>query len=323
MKKPILYIHGGTHKTGTTSIQFFLQKNYEYLKNNSILYPIAGREELLQHHYLFSSIRNPIHPYFRSKKSFMTYMDDLENEINIERPEQVIISSEIFGELINQDISTLKNYIHEISKPFSEIKVIFYIRRPDLYGISANNTNIWYGMQKEHILSYPNILRWTKILDRNQLVFKPFEKEQFIEENLLSDFINLFGIKNDNNLILTEIFFNESVSNDTIELCRILNNIYPNSNDIFLIKNRLAEMSEKDDIVNNSFFSPQERLYFIKKHEYELTFIAKKFLGRKDGRLFYEPYPKINEDWEQYPGLTIEKAITILTQLIFLSDKKI
>ena len=53
-KKPSLFLHAGSHKTGTTTIQYFLSQNNDILSSDKVLYPNTGRDELMQHHYLSS-----------------------------------------------------------------------------------------------------------------------------------------------------------------------------------------------------------------------------------------------------------------------------
>ena len=39
-------------------------------------------------------------------------------------------------------------------------------------------------------------------------------------------------------------------------------------------------------------------------------------MNRPDGRIFIEPLPDPDDPWQPYSGLTVEKAIPILVQLI-------
>ena len=54
----------------------------------------------------------------------------------------------------------------------------------------------------------------------------------------------------------------------------------------------------------------------LKKVETDYSIIASEFLGRKDGRLFYDPLPDPNELWQPYPGLRPEKA-EVISQFLY------
>lgn len=323
MEKPILYIHGGTNKTGTTSIQSFLALNYDVLLSLSVLYPKTGRDELIQHHYLFSSIRNPEHPYFIPKKTYDEYLIDLSDEIVTNHPEKVILSSEMFGDLMYQNSTVLKEKLSKLFNLFSSVKVIFYIRRPDKYAMSMNNTQIWYGKKKKHDLNFPKILEWTKHIEKDQLIFRPFEKGQFIDGELYYDFLETVNIKNKEPFELPSKYINESINDDVVELCRIINNAHPDITKNNQFKNIILEAFHYAKGAKNAFFSPKERLKIIEEFEDDLRIIAKDYLGREDGILFYEPLPNPDEQWESYKGLPLEKVVHAFSYLLYKNNEKI
>jgi hypothetical protein len=51
--------------------------------------------------------------------------------------------------------------------------------------------------------------------------------------------------------------------------------------------------------------------------------IARKFMGREDGRIFLDPLPDPNMAWEPYQGLSMEKAMPIIIKLIESLNNKI
>jgi hypothetical protein len=323
MNKPILYLHGGLFKTGTSSIQNFLTLNYDTLIKNSVLYPITGRDEIINHHYFFSSMSVPVHPYFLPKKTFPEYLVDLENEIAQHNPEKVILSSEIFCDFLSQETSVLKEKLEKLFRLFSKVKVIFYLRRPDHYGISMNNTSIWYGRRKTHILTYPNMLSWTRVLDKEQLLYRPFEKEQFVEGDLYKDFLFTVNCEKIADLVFPDKNLNESINDDIIELLRIINNALPEITNNNVFKYKILSAFRDYRNAKNAFFSPQDRLDIIKKHEEENRIIAREFLGREDGILFYEPLPDPNEPWEPYKGLPIETVVKAFSYLLYKQQEHI
>lgn len=323
MAKPFLYIHGGINKTGTTSIQSFLSRNYSNLLIDSILYPKTGRNEMMQHHCFFSSIRIPEHPYFKPQKSFDDYISDLKDEIALHKPRKVILSSEIFCDFPSQELHVLKSKLDTLFRLFSGVKVLFYIRRPDKYAISNNNTMIWYGRRKKHHLVFPDLLEWKRFLSKEQLLFRPFEKEQFIGGNIFSDFLSSVEIEQRDYFEYPPKELNESIEDDIIELFRLLNNAHPEVTRNNEFKYLLLKAFPQKGKAKNAFFSPTDRLSVIEKYANDIQTIAKEFMGRKDGILFHEPLPDPNEPFEPYKGLPIETVVQAFSYVLFKHQEQI
>jgi hypothetical protein len=323
MAKPFLYIHGGINKTGTTSIQSFLSKNYANFLIDSILYPKTGRDEMMQHHCFFSSIRIPEHPYFKPKKSFDDYISDLKDEIALHNPRKVILSSEIFCDLSSQEPPVLKAKLDTLFRLFSGVKVLFYIRRPDKYAISNNNTMIWYGRRKKHHLIFPDLLAWKRYIANEQLLFKPFEKGQFIGGTIFSDFLSAVEIKPRDYYEYPPKELNESIEDDIIELFRLLNNAHPEVTRNNEFKYLLLQAFPQKGKAKNAFFSPTDRLSIIEKYSKDIQTIAKEYMGRKDGILFHEPLPDPNEPFEPYKGLSIETVVQAFSYVLFKHQEQI
>jgi hypothetical protein len=323
MAKPFLYIHGGINKTGTTSIQSFLSKNYANFLIDSILYPKTGRDEMMQHHCFFSSIRIPEHPYFKPKKSFDDYILDLKDEIALHNPRKVILSSEIFCDFSSQETHVLKAKLDTLFQLFSGVKVLFYIRRPDKYAISNNNTMIWYGRRKKHHLIFPDLLEWKHFINKEQLLFRPFEKEQFIGGTIFSDFMSAVEIEQRDYFEYPPKELNESFEDDIIELFRLLNNAHHEITRNNEFKYLLLKAFPHKGKARNAFFSPTDRLSIIEKYAEDIQTIAKEYMGRQDGILFHEPLPDPNEPFEPYRGLPIETVVQAFSYVLFKHQEQI
>ena len=70
-----------------------------------------------------------------------------------------------------------------------------------------------------------------------------------------------------------------------------------------------------------SLFSPQERLEIINRYLPQYEIIAKKYLKRTDGKLFYEPLPDPGEPWKSYEGLTVEKIVPVYLQMMYTMER--
>jgi hypothetical protein len=91
-----IFIHIGTHKTGTTSIQNFLRRNATQLKRCGIFVPRSGTlSRTTGHHNIAWEIRSD--PLLNS---FSGGVEDLIVELNVARENVAVVSSEDFEYLV-------------------------------------------------------------------------------------------------------------------------------------------------------------------------------------------------------------------------------
>jgi hypothetical protein len=91
MVKSSVYLHIGTHKTGTSSIQNFLLNNQEYLRERGFLYPTAGRPKIFSdgHHNLFWALSN-----HKNYDPNVGAWEELISEIDSSQFQKIIVTSE-------------------------------------------------------------------------------------------------------------------------------------------------------------------------------------------------------------------------------------
>ncbi|SOB60074.1 protein of unknown function [Pseudodesulfovibrio profundus] len=312
--KPTLYVHTGTPKTGTTTIQNVLADNCSQLLMQGVLYPIAGREGLKQHHRLFSALRVPPHPLFSHKKSFDEYLLDLQSEIESSSPNKVVISSEMFWDYMVH--KHFDEHYPELFDLFSEVILVTYVRRPDNYCQSYNNTMIIVTEQAHYRAVYPDVYGHLKSLDRFQHIVRPFERGQLDEGDAVTDIANVVGI-NLEGFVLPKDRLNSSTYLDNLEMCRLLNSVKPLPSFIQKAKGRILTLPGKGKV--SEMFSPEERLEIIERNKEQTEKIAREFLNREDGRLFYDPLPSQDQDYCE-PKLSIEKVVQGLGSILALQQ---
>ncbi|MBW3019708.1 sulfotransferase family protein [Candidatus Woesearchaeota archaeon] len=66
---------------------------------------------------------------------------------------------------------------------------------------------------------------------------------------------------------------------------------------------------------NYDVFSPELRQEVFNHFQAENVCIAREYLGRKDGQLFYEPLPDLNESWEPYPEPSAEQIAALAIKI--------
>jgi hypothetical protein len=329
------YIHIGTGKTGTSAIQGFLNKyRSQLIKRSSCLYPNLGVPEVLD----YFSGHCPSHCEFFGCKDdgFVdAQIKKLIVRANRKKIQKIILSCE--------GLSVWPKFAHTLyetlsSSPQVRVIIIVYLRRHDHWLESAWKQ--WGVKDKrfrdvDHFFSkYHRVIpynfdplelleTWEGEFGSENIIVRPYEKEQ-LTGGVIIDFLNQTGI--DHTKIKgydperDKYHVNVGFNRDIIEIFYLNKNFYQDINDnrlINLFSKYLTDTYKKAPFEDYSIFSPQQRLDILARYQPQYEAIAKKYLGRSDGRLFYEPLPDPSEPWEPYEGLTVEKVVPIFAEILF------
>ncbi|MCW0256968.1 hypothetical protein OJP23_07450, partial [Campylobacter lari] len=290
------YLHIGTVKTGTTSIQKFLHDNRNILLNQNCYYPFYCSNlesykfpkicKIGQGNYYSANIA-------KNKTERDKELLKLRNEILYY--DRVVLSSECFHEFLFtiQDIKGLQYSLREIG--FSKIYIILYIRNPLDLAVSFYNTELLlnrktrYCLFEEcstsidyaiHIANHKKtIYNWESVFGRENLIVRLFDKDEFYQQDLLKDFVYSIGLNWDDKFIIPERQ-NETIDLLGIELTKFLNSHLGNvlkadiqkhftSKDPSLkfqppkktIQSYIDYFEESNEWVRKEFFSYKERLF--------------------------------------------------------------
>lgn len=205
-----LYLHIGTHKTGTTSIQRALKSNQELLRKKSLTY-FSKRPNGSNYHNINSWFENYPKSITNGTCSIKKNLKKLSIEISkIEN--NIILSGEAFSYIIfKEELLLLKD---EFRKYFTDIKIIIYLRRQDTQAVSHHNqssksfqrpsqlfwANQFYVFKddQKHVKSYLNyyekINMWADIFGEENIIIRIFDKKTLINIDVVNDFFNILGI---------------------------------------------------------------------------------------------------------------------------------
>ena len=122
-KKITLLLHIGSPKTGTSSLQYYLDKNRNNLLSQGVLYPLTLlEEEIPKHQWIIKSLKSNNH------ESLVDSFEKIHSEMN-DSVHTIILSTEgVFnqwGELKYKGISYLKS----LNKVFN-LKFLLWLREP-------------------------------------------------------------------------------------------------------------------------------------------------------------------------------------------------
>lgn len=222
----------GFHKTGSTSIQDALYKNVKALNDNGIEY------FNFSHRNMDNRIGQPYNwveqENVRTGDSYVKSLGLLTKKINSIKFNKVIFSSEALTWIFTKEnVKQLKSALSDF-----DVKIICYIRRQDKMivshhqqGSKGHNKSFNYfgcdfdAIPKKHLpydelLDYNNkICMWADIFGDENLIIKIFEKERLKNEDIVTDFFDLFGLK----LNYPQVNRNESLGFEATKIGQHLN----------------------------------------------------------------------------------------------------
>lgn len=274
MKKRKLTIHIGTEKTGTTSIQSFLEINQIDLKKQGVNCPKSLRYSDSFNHRLAAVIsyndnRNDDNTkfLFKSLDDRKRQIENIKNALKLEISNNPcrnwIISSEHLQSRLRtkEEIFRLKKIF---SKLFDEIKILIYIREPIETAASWWSTTIkGKGLINKlpdpnnpyikHLCNHENTIKlWSSAFRRENIILGLYENELKSEQYLLNDFCRKLNIDS-NNLLFPKKYENKKLSFLGMKYKRFINeylklNIKENNEYFELLKDIVFKKTTKDPI---------------------------------------------------------------------------
>lgn len=214
-KKKTIYIHIGTPKTGTTSIQEYLTRNADRLYQDGYLVPKTSRRHSSNHTLLTNycinkenitaiSVRNGIYTRKKLKNFRKAFYQELRNEI-LEFPgDSVFISNEqCYGRLFEmEEAGRLKALFEGVSE---RIVIVVYLReQSDMYS-SFYSSQIKNGktfpiatleeFQKDVLFDYSEKLKiWEEVFGLDNISLRIFDKTKLIGGDIIVDFCTATGM---------------------------------------------------------------------------------------------------------------------------------
>lgn len=183
-KKKTVFLHIGTNKTGTSSIQHHFFQNRDLLASHGICYPGLG-QDAAAHHELLSWVTHP--------KKHEKHLKALRKEI---APfDTTIISSESLCDLEKPE--TLK----EVFAGY-DIRIILYLRDPVRYLLSWWQQDIQMGKRYPDMSQYlvtkrrsyiELVDRWVEVFGKANVTTHVYDRQQLPKGDVLLDFKNITG----------------------------------------------------------------------------------------------------------------------------------
>jgi hypothetical protein len=332
-----IFLHIGTNKTGTSAIQSFFSHNREQAREHGFLYPETACSGSA--HYALSGLLGfNLNKHKRCAKraddaEWRAIRESLDREIADTSPSAIMFSSENF--VIGTPLEPVRDFFGK-----DDVRILAYLRRHDSWWAAAYSQAVkavslppWgqgiegfirfrkkrapQGINYRHLLD-----RWAAVFGREHLIVRPYEQQQN-EPDIVVDVLRAIdldmglSLKTSDTAILDAICSkrrNESLSPHALHLmemfqrARIATDMHVRL--IGYAKSLPASGSRQ------SILSPLRRLQLIEENAADYAYIAKEYLGREDGRLFYDPLPDPDEPWEPLkplaPPQIVEETVRAL-----------
>lgn len=204
------WLHIGTEKTGSTSIQTFLAQNRAALLARGWLYPIAAGVPA-HHKILACSLDDGRDDDARriagvddndSLAGFRLQVNSsLEKEVVASGASTLVLSNERLATMLRRptEIARLKALCDRLAR---KTNVIVYLRNQVDFLASRYTNVIWEGGTEDFdfrgrapIADYASLLdRWSDVFGKENLVVRRFEPARFPESGVVGDFARAVGL---------------------------------------------------------------------------------------------------------------------------------
>lgn len=352
MMNNILLIHMGRHKTGTTALQTFLSENREKLEPYGWCYPDLKKElpelqvwppwqtEKNGAHFFTTEVTKRGERILYERGRINTHTNEWnkiwEWLLKCLRNKNVIISEEALW-------YNAEEFLTEAKKKYENIKVVVYLRRQDRAMESWWNQMIKGGRWCDKTFNeYLNcsegvyeiregfhylrkLDQISKMIGKENCIVRVYEKQQLRGEyGVISDFLSLLGFVSEWKKWKKHSKSNSRLTGNYIEIKRVFNSIrkagYLPSAELVYIFETLSQEKGKEE---KGYFITEERVRFMEQFLDENKQIAREYLQRKDGELFYDKRMEFPVDDIHRCNSFEEKLIQTFSAMLCVQQEEI
>lgn len=208
-----LYIHIGSHKTGSTSIQASLAENPKILAAKNLTYYRENRVPLVPDFPDIHSWLGPVDGNSFLPQGFKALEAPRLSDTLASLGTDVVVSSENFSFFF--DPKAIEELHDSLSRNFDNIKIICYLRRQDRHAIShkqegskpnrhpeyelwGNNINPLppYRKELDLYLDYNHRMgMWADVFGESAINLRIYESNRLKNKNAVDDFFEILGLE--------------------------------------------------------------------------------------------------------------------------------
>lgn len=338
-------LHIGYSKTGTTALQAFLARNRAGLRAAGTLYPDLhlGRIPLHMenHNGLSAAVAGgTVAPGLGAEAAFA----DIAAQAGAADMARVVLSAEGFSGhpnvLLFDDEAGFRAaeaaYIGRLRALLgtAPARVVVYLRRQDLWLESMANQRIkfegrnagkpfstiedFYRRQAPRLDYARSLEIWADVFGMENIVVRPYERAALRNGSVVDDFLEAIGLAGFVGVPVpaTDLAAaNTALSRDVIAFKIALDRVQRPPREREFLGAALREISAEMGGATIPLVSPRLAREILDTHAAANAEIARRYLGRDDGRLFAAPEPSGTEPAADYPGLDPAVAAEIERRL--------
>ena len=343
----VIYLHIGTTKTGTSSIQSFLYLNRDVLAKKGYSYrrdPVRYDRANKNRNAMYLNVRKlrwlgkPSDQ--QQKKLIAAGLKRVKEQLE-HFPAVILTDEGLWNYFLKTDCKTLKIMKKFADKNNAALKLIVYFRPQEDWLESSYKQNIkMYRNGKDcsdwetYIHDpgkwpsadyYSGLSRMADIVGRDNMIVRVYDRKRFIGEKVENDFLQAIGLEPSDEYMIGEEEKNTSLSANFIEVKRILNRLdgVGNITEKELIHAQSAATDCSEDLsgsVSEVFINPEEKTMVRDKFEEGNQKILSEYVH--DGeRLFSDPKEK--PVWDKDNPDLYEDTVLMLGYMILEQEKEI
>lgn len=306
-QKKKLYIHAGTIKTGSSSLQKFLEDNYDDIASFGIRNAFGRgthqkiKAALSEHPEELKRFGIPEEERKAFLRSVIDHINAEQDKYpnsdfyltheNLFQTEDIDIGKHKWFQKI--DINKYKWFVEQLDY---DVKLIIYLRRQDQLMRSAYNTYVTRFQLTETFKDWKKPdLNYAKMLDQLTLVFgkenmtiRVFEKEQLKDNSIISDFLELLDLQITDGFSNIDLRINESLSVEAEDYIRTEFVRYDSYEGFLKAAELIAQVDGMRANRNMPSISMEDARLILDEYSASNKRVAEEYLHRADATLFYD-----------------------------------
>ncbi|QKF79243.1 hypothetical protein [Campylobacter armoricus] len=305
------YVHIGTPKTGTTTIQYFLTQNTRLLESKNIIYPLSI--ESLYQHWELVNLCFEIYQNIDSFHKIIEYSDvfrKLSLEILNHPNKSFLFSTEGLTWWVDdvKKIKILKGIFDNLG--FNKVYIIVYLRNIYDFTLSMASQSVkenytspfdvfpWKYF-KRHIFDYQFICKcYSEVFGKENMIVRLFDKNEFYQGDLLKDFVHAIGLEWNNDFTVP-IKQNKSMDLLGMELFKRINKLsFEYSQINSFVQNYSEKYFDSKEILLQ--YKPSKKIIesYINYFEESNEWVRKEFFSHKKSLFPKKDLTKYKENYE-------------------------
>lgn len=237
------FLHIGSSKTGTSSIQGNLYRHRKYLQSLGYFYP----NNAANHIFFASRFReDPTEIAFHTKsgrdtpalveKHIEEEMAEFEADLAAFSGQTLILSSEYLPPTSADMCVQMAEYLHSFCE---EVTVVCYVRHPVSHATSAAQQTVMVGFKRiAHAQNFAHYFKASQVLPkfinafgRENMAVRKFERSALYKENAVSDLLHVAGLSDEEIANIEQREANSSLCHEMVLVADALTKQFPRTVD--------------------------------------------------------------------------------------------